>query len=403
MPQRFDEAELLALIEDKLDPEDAQRLSRRLASEPGAVALIERMREDRALLCSIPEPEVPGGLLAELEPILARPMLMPDLPARRRGRRPLWSAVAAAVVLLSLGGFWAVLVSNVGPVAPSPVEVADAVGGLAQEPPPGPGPIGPSPALAEAFQGPWPPSGSVIHHHAPLVGVSGRTLVASGRGGADSAPSTGEPALVAADFMLVVRANDEAEAQQMLQRIVSDLGTETALVRNFTYAEADDIEALRRLADGARPPDTVDPADTVAEAVGEMPSRRQGRRGTAGRPRPRPRPQDLLETRFTRSELLVGSSELAPSFARQLDFSERGAVYTLSVPAARLMQVLARLQLDEEQQTSLRVDAGSGDDDTTDELRWLRDWPLAKQAAATLDTHGRDAIILLPVVVEESD
>jgi hypothetical protein len=96
----------------------------------------------------------------------------------------------------------------------------------------------------------------------------------------------------------------------------------------------------------------------------------------------------------------VGSSELAPSFARQLDFSERGAVYTLSVPAARLMQVLARLQLDEERQTWLRVD-GASSDEMTDELRWLRDWPLLKQAAATLDTHGRGAIILLPVVVEQ--
>ncbi|MHC5005861.1 MAG: anti-sigma factor family protein [Planctomycetota bacterium] len=400
MPQRFDEAELLALIEDTLDPKDAQRLTRRLASEPEAVALIERMREDRALLRSIPEPEVPGGLLAELEPILARPMLMPELPARRRRRPPLRSAVAAAVVLLSLGGFWAVLISNVGPVAPSPVEVAGAVGGPVHQPPPGPSPIDSSPALAKAFQGPWPPSGSVIHHHAPLVDVPGRTIVAGARGSADSAPRTGDPALVAADFMLVVRAHDEAEAQQTLQRIVSDLGTETALVRNFTYGEADEIEALRRLAEGARPADVVDPADTVAEAVGETPSRRQGQRGTAGRPRPRPRPQDLLETEFTRSELLVGSSELAPSFARQLDFSERGAVYTLSVPAARLMQVLARLQLDEERQTWLRVD-GASSDEMTDELRWLRDWPLVKQAAATLDTHGRGAIILLPVVVEQ--
>jgi hypothetical protein len=240
----------------------------------------------------------------------------------------------------------------------------------------------------------------VIHHHAPLVGVPDRTMVAGARGSADSAPRTGAPALVPADFMLVVRAPDEAEAQQTLQRIVSDLGTETALVRNFTYAEADDLEAMRRLAEGARPTDVVDPADTIAEAGGETPSRRPDQRGTAGRSRPRPRPQDLLEARYTRSELLVGSSDLAPSFARQLDFSERGAVYTLSIPVARLMQVLTRLQMDEEQQTSLRVD-GASSDEMTDEMRWLRDWPQAKQAAATLEKHGRDAIILLPVVVEK--
>jgi hypothetical protein len=400
MPKRFDEAELLALIEDELDPKDAERFRRRLASEPQALALIERMRQDRALLRSIPEPEVPGGLLAELEPILARPMLMPDLPARRRRRRPLLSAVAAAVVLLSLGGVWAVLISNIGSVAPSPVEVADAAGGPVQEPAPGPKPIDPSPALAKMPDGPWPPSGSVVHHHAPLVGVPGRTILAGERGAGASPARLGEPALVAADFMLVMKAHDESEARQTLQRVVSDLGTETALVRNFTYEEADEIETLRRLAEGAKPADTVDPDDMVAEAGGGTASRRQPQRGNAGRSRPRARPQDLPETRLTRSELLVGSSDLAPSFERQLDFSERGATYTLSVPAARLMQVLARLQLDEEHQTTLRVGTGSGDD-TTDELRWLRDWPLARQAASTLDTHGRDAIILLPVVVEE--
>ena len=318
MPQRFDEAELLALIEDQLDPRDAQCLRRRLASEPEVMALIDRMRQDRALLRSIPEPEVPGGLLAELEPILARPMLMPDLPVRRRRRRPLWSAVAAAVVLVSLGGFWAVLISNVGPKGSSPVEVAGAAGEPVQEPPPGPSPVEPPSALAKASRGPWPPSGSVIHHHAPLIDVPGRAIVAAQRGAIASAARPGKPALVAADFMLVVRVHDEAEARQTLQRIVSDLGAETALVRNFTYGEADDIEALRRLTGGAQPADTVGPHAAVADARGGTPSRRQAQRGTAGRGRPRPRPQDVPETRLTRSALLVGSSELAPSFARLL-------------------------------------------------------------------------------------
>jgi hypothetical protein len=100
--------------------------------------------------------------------------------------------------------------------------------------------------------------------------------------------------------------------------------------------------------------------------------------------------------------LLVGSTELAPSFERQLDFSERGAAYTLSVPAARLTQVLARLQLDEEHQTALRVEIGETGDGMTEELRWLRDMPLVRQAAMAMDTQGRDVVILLPIVVEES-
>ena len=99
--------------------------------------------------------------------------------------------------------------------------------------------------------------------------------------------------------------------------------------------------------------------------------------------------------------MLAGSAQLAPSFERQLDFSERGAAYTLSVPASRLTQVLARLQLDEEQQTALRVEIGEAGEGVTDGLRWLRDWPLARQAAAAMETQGRDAVILLPVVVEQ--
>jgi hypothetical protein len=362
--------------------------------------MIDRMRQDRALLRSLPEPEVPDGLIAELEPILARPMLMPELPARRQRRRRWWPAAAAAAVLLSIGGFWAALISNVGPGSQPAVEVADAGSGRAPKAPPGPRPVDPSPSSTDPSTAAWPPIGSVIHHHAPLLDVPGRAVATGDPGALAAAGRAGAPVLVAADFMLVVRAGDESEAQQILQRIVSDFGPETALVRNFTYEEADEIETLRRLAEGARAPETVDPDDTIAGTGGETPGRRQDPRGTAGRSRPRPRPQDLPESRLSRSELLVGSGALAPSFERQLDFSDRGAAFTLSVPAARLMQVLARLQLDEAQQSSLRIDAGRDGDEATDELRWLRDWPLVQQAAATLDTYGRDAIILLPVVVE---
>ncbi|MHC4101470.1 MAG: anti-sigma factor family protein [Planctomycetota bacterium] len=398
MPQRFDEAELLALIEDELDAADAERLRQRLVSEPEALALIERMREDRARLRATPEPEVPGGLLAELEPILARPMLMLETPARRR-RRPVVSAVAAGVALATLGGFWAVLVSNLEPAAPEPVELVEAQRSPAPAPRTGLEAVRqPAPATDET----WPPAGTVIHHRGPLVAVSGRPAVAREPVQAARTARGGEPSLVAADFMLVVRAGDATEAEQTLQRIVSDLGAETALVRNFTYREADELEEARRLAEGARSADPAEADDMVADALGETPARRQADRSAPGRTRPRPRPQDLPESRYSTSELLVGSKEFAPSFERQLDFSQRGAAYTLSVPAARLMQVLSRLQLDAPHQTALCIEAGGVDAETTDELRWLRDWPMAKQAADALDTHGRDAVILLPVVVEES-
>ncbi|MHC4773682.1 MAG: anti-sigma factor family protein [Planctomycetota bacterium] len=398
MLQGFDEAELLALIEDELDPAEAQRLRQRLAADPQALALIEQLREDRARLRATPEPEVPGGLLAELEPILARPMLMPQLPVRRRRRRPLVSAVAAAAVLLIVGGFWATLVAVLGPAAPEPVRFAEAdtspPAALGIEPGPGaPGPV----AAAEET---WPPPGTVIHHYGPLLAFSGRPAVAGERSGRTAPVRGGEPPLVAADFMLVVRARDATRAEQMFQRVLSDLGAEAALVRNFTYREADELGEALRLAEGARPADVADADETVADVFGGAAGDR-AERMPPGRPRPRPRPQDLPEAQYSRSELLAGSAELAPSFERQLDFSERGAAYTLSVPASRLTQVLARLQLDEEHQTALRVEAGEAGEDVTDGLRWLRDWPLARQAAAAMETQGRDAVILLPVVVEQ--
>jgi hypothetical protein len=222
--------------------------------------------------------------------------------------------------------------------------------------------------------------------------------------------------------MLVVKARDGAGAERMLQRAVSDLSGETALVRNFTYREADELAEALRLAEGARRGNRAETDEVVADALGggarqgaERPRpegppgpgghgrpRPEGPPVLGGRGRPRPRPQDRLEPRFTTSELLVGSTELAPSFERQLDFSERGAAYTLSVPAARLTQVLARLQLDEEHQTALRVEIGETGDGMTEELRWLRDMPLVRQAAMAMDTQGRDVVILLPIVVEES-
>jgi hypothetical protein len=174
-------------------------------------------------------------------------------------------------------------------------------------------------------------------------------------------------------------------------------------LRNFTYREADELGASLRLAEGRRADDPAGAEGTVAEVFGPPSGRGRDAPALPSRPRPRPRPQDRLEARFAHSALLVGSEELAPPFERQLDFSERGAAYTLSVPAARLMQVLARFQLDEEHETALRVESEQAGDAPTDEQRWLKDWPLAKQAAEALDAHGRNAVILLPVVVEESD
>jgi hypothetical protein len=399
MFDQYDEAELLELIEDKLDPLAAQRLRDRLAADPRVLALIERMREDRALLRSAVDPALPGDLLAELEPILARPMLMPETPAPRR-RRPRVMAVAAAVALTALAGVWATVIALFWPVGPGANQGAARDTALPAMAASEAGPPVGSSAPGEAGEA-WPPAGTVVHHRAPLNAVSGELRRGSGPAEIVAGNRSGEPLLLAADFMLVVSADDAALVEQTFRRVLSDFGTDAALVRNFSYEEAAKLEEALRLAEGRRSAaDTADAGPVVAGAeggpAGEAPRARNGRR----RP-PFPRASQRPEARLSASQLLLGSEALAPSFERQLDFSEQGAAYTVSVPAARLTQVLARLELEEGCKTALRIRAGDVAEDPTDELRWLRQYPLVREAAAALEIEGRGAVILLPVAVEE--
>ena len=110
----YDEHELLALIEDELDPERTRALRQRLAREPAALAAVDRMRSDRRRLRTLEAPAPPADLLADLEPLMARPMLVEMRPsalrrarARRERRLRVMQAalVAAAAVALLVGGW----------------------------------------------------------------------------------------------------------------------------------------------------------------------------------------------------------------------------------------------------------------------------------------------------------
>ncbi|MCZ6543924.1 MAG: hypothetical protein O6768_09685, partial [Planctomycetota bacterium] len=81
MFEKLDEAQLLALVEGELDSQEAESLRQRLAGDPEALAVIERMIEDRALLRCSEVPDLPRDILAELEPQMARPMLVGPSPA----------------------------------------------------------------------------------------------------------------------------------------------------------------------------------------------------------------------------------------------------------------------------------------------------------------------------------
>src|SRR5262245_47363983 len=113
MLHRYDESELLDLIEGELDAPAAEALRQRLASDPRAAAAVDRIIADRTSLRSLKEPALPYDFMARLEPVLARPMLIESSqpqPAhkpgefrrqyRRQTHRIRWGRLAAAAVVL---------------------------------------------------------------------------------------------------------------------------------------------------------------------------------------------------------------------------------------------------------------------------------------------------------------
>ena len=102
--------------------------------------------------------------------------------------------------------------------------------------------------------------------------------------------------------------------------------------------------------------------------------------------------------KFTEATQLFGRASLAPSFERQLEFSKQGATYTISVPLARLDEVLARLQMTVGAQTTLRLRRPAGE---TAAGTWLGDYDEVRRAAAQMHRTNPDAVILLPVVVKK--
>ncbi len=398
---QFDETDLLALIEDKLEPEQAAAIRRRLAGVPQTLALVERLREDRMLLRTMDEPQVPGDLLAELEPMLARPMLMADSGdwRRRYRQRMPWKryvAAAAVLIIVVLAGLWATTsgVIGFGRGSDSPrVRHDDAVA------------LPSSATSAERLatlpldDDQWPPSDAVIHHFLPVPAVGVKTLAAadpsSGHGDrADSAR------LTATRFVLVINAPDQDDVEQTLRRVLQELEGEAALVRNFSYPEAQQLARQLRLdRDRGVDRDLAEAFDDfagIAMSGADRLTTDEGllrRRKAAGR---FARTLERSEVAVTVSGLLVGRRSLAPTYEQQLEFAEGGARYTISVPVDHLNDVLARLQLTEGQTTSLQVwrDGGAVGDSGVN--RWLNDYPRILRDAALLE-----GTVMLPVVVDE--
>ena len=442
MSDQLSESELLAYVEDELDAKEASALRARLADERHVLAALDRLREDRALLRSAGEPALPLDFLTELEPQLARPMLMGQPPGayrrrhRQRRRSVRWTrlAVAAALPVVIFAGVWALL--SIGTPAGSERPGDGGHSGVAQAP----GEAGSGAAASDTGAGPglvgggedaWPPPGSVIVHERPLP-AGPRFAMAQPSvegGGAAERPSPpvedgagSRATMVSAVFALVVPAGDLPSGERIIREAVEAFtaaGDEpaepaVALVRNFTYAEARVLfdRYYQPMPGDPSPPDRYAAVGDEADRSASFEERQRQTRRLAQmirelRTRHRPDEEALFSTQ------LIGPDRLAASYERQLSFSSRGATHTITIPAAALAEMLTRLYqadgasttlrlLPPEDPRQLRPEARSDSESEAALLRqWAEDYRSIRQFISQLRAEkDREAYVLLPVVIE---
>jgi hypothetical protein len=456
MLHRFTEHELLDLIEGQADSAEAQELRRRLAADPRAQSVVERMKSDRGVLRSLEEPECPMDFLLKIEPLLVRPMLMDaadsvaPLPGamanagqlrrehRHRTRRIVWSrlALAAVVTMALIAGIWAAVTGLVftgrGGDSPSLVAISELEpipsGSISTE--------SSAPVGARAL-----PTGT-FHHYRPDPDTVDQILAKSGAGGNDSAeensdarPSPSGDAFLAAEFALVLETPDAARAQAAVQEVVSNLGDQAAMVRNFSFARAQLLEDEWRAANGLPREHQREPRRAAVHPAPGSDLRAQWRtpdelKALADRVRQRLKKSapatgsvdltadvpanDLADDSLDENEgddQIVGSPTLAPTLEQQLDFSSRGAIYTVAVPAAKVIELVEQLTIAQGQNTALRMlparekpsDETPATSETPDAwhpiMVWLQEGPLVRDAIRRLEGQGGNVIVHVPVIV----
>ena len=159
---------------------------------------------------------------------------------------------------------------------------------------------------------------------------------------------------IVAEFAMVIQSNDPAASEKSLAGMVTDLGRYSALVRNFSYAEARRLETEWRIAEANRRnnPDAA-PAVAQADKTPAKPASNHPMSGLAHRVR-QAVPADARKSPDLSGQV-AGAAEVAPSLEEQLDFSSRGATHTVSVPAKQLDSMLERLGQISNQSSSLRM------------------------------------------------
>lgn len=444
MTDRLSESELLAYVEGELDASQVRRFRARLAGEGHVLAELNRMGEDRVLLRSAGEPVPPIDFLTELEPQLARPMLMGQPPGayrrrHRRRRRTGWLgrlALAAVVLLAISGAVWIAMTLGgsrsrsggeaelraQGDSMPSEAD-SQSVAGDRTSPE----------QLADASEGVWPPPGTVIVHERPLPAGPGFAVAMSAgqeqAPGEAPSPPAGSGAdsditIVSAEFAVIVPAADLASGERLLQEALQALAAEArgpadapvALVRNFTDAEARVLIAryYDPMPGDPSAPDRYAAVDDARDGRPSWDDRARQRRWVSRMLRELRARHQAEDEEALFSTQLLGRDDLAASYERQLSFSGRGATHTITIPAASLPGMLTCLYQADRASTTLRLLPPEDEamrvrpDGRTERERgasplhqWVDAHRRIRQFMAQLrDEQHRDAYVLLPVVIE---
>lgn len=391
MFESYDESELLAYIEDSLDASRARLLRDRLAKDPAVAELLDAMRDDRALLASEPEPPMPADFAAEVEPMLVRPMLMQAFddsaaPAakrpgeqrrQQRRQRRLQSvrrfAVAAAFVMFVGGGVW---------YASTVIDMPGAFR-VASSPPDDAAPQQPLSPQRQAAIEAWDDQYATVHHLLPppigavSSGPNDAQMALRGSGG-------GEP--IISPVVLHVYCQNVERAEQALVELATTLPSPTALVQNFSYDEARQIERAWLLSR-------------------DVPGREQTRPVTASRTelnllaqrvRDQQRQRRTTTEQPTLSGQLVGESDQAAPFTQQLAFSSHGATHTVTIPAGHVRGFLAKLAQIDGQHTSLQSLAD-------DSVQGFSGRAVVASWVEQLNAANEEAVVHLPVRIMVAD
>lgn len=421
----LDQAELLELIEGELDAQRAQALRNRVAQDPAALKLVNRLRADRAMLQSCRHPDLPRDFLAEIEPLVARPMLVGPQPGEfrrrhhRRNRRSAWPriAAAAAVLLVCSAGLWATLSS----VLDGPSE-ADRMASAGDDADPiatlddrGTSRPGEDSRLASALTA--DPVTGTVHHRLPDLDSRPLPPGSSLARGDDESPAAGlmpeaKVRRLPAEFALVVLTDNQEKAENLLAGGLAEAGPVMALVRNFSIEEAEQLARQWRLARAVDGPDrrrseplTASVGDDDAEQV-EIPRLERLARQAERQLR---RMSELAEAEanvLPPSGQLSGTAESAPSLRQQLDFSSRGASLTITVPITDLTAMLEKLAMMDGLHTALQIlpeedgpeeAAGPAQSPTAG---WPANAPQIRAALGRLTRPGEQVVVDLPVIIE---